>query len=81
MIDPRTHIDARRDARGRGLEVAGFYHSHPRSDARPSAQDVLEATYPGLLYLIVGLGSEPPQIRMYCFEDGNFREVPLVPVT
>jgi proteasome lid subunit RPN8/RPN11 len=28
LIDPKDHIDGRRDARRRGLEVVGFYHSH-----------------------------------------------------
>ena len=45
------HIDARRQrAAGRGLEVVGFYHSHPHSTAQPSATDLAEATYPGHLY-------------------------------
>src|SRR5438552_2120995 len=46
LIDPKDHIDARRAARGRGLEVLGFYHSHPHSPAWPSPTDVAEAAYP-----------------------------------
>src|SRR6478736_10372981 len=45
-IDPQDHIDARREARGRGLAVLGFYHSHPRSPAVPSPTDLAEASYP-----------------------------------
>jgi proteasome lid subunit RPN8/RPN11 len=81
LIDPKAHIDTRRHARGRGLQVVGFYHSHPRSDARPSAIDLAEASYPGLLYLIVGLAPEPPEIRVYRLEAGNFRETAFVPLT
>ena len=52
-LDPKAHIDARRSARVRGLEVVGFYHSHPHSEPEPSITDLAEATYPGFLYLIV----------------------------
>lgn len=79
LIDPKAHLDARRDARGRGLEIIGFYHSHPRSDAQPSARDLAEAAYPGHLYLIVGLGGAVPEIRTYRLENGNFRETAFVP--
>jgi proteasome lid subunit RPN8/RPN11 len=40
-------------ARARGLHVVGFYHSHPKSGAAPSATD-LERAWPGYLYAIVG---------------------------
>ena len=80
VIDPRDHIDARRESRARGLEVVGFYHSHPRSGAVPSSTDLAEAAYPGTLHVIVGLGADPPEVRVFEFEDGNFRERPLVTV-
>lgn len=81
LIDPKTHIDVRREARQRGLAIAGFYHSHPHSNARPSATDLAEAAYPGSLYAIVGLAAQKPEIRFYRLENGNFRETPFVPVT
>src|ERR1700683_1952877 len=43
LIDPRDHINARRAARDRGLDVVGFYHSHPGSTGEPSATDLAEA--------------------------------------
>ena len=48
LIDPKDHIRARREARARGLDVVGFYHSHPHSDARPSPTDLAEASYENL---------------------------------
>jgi len=39
-------------ARERGLDVVGFYHSHPGAPARPSAWDRDEA-WPWYAYLIV----------------------------
>jgi proteasome lid subunit RPN8/RPN11 len=74
LIDPKDHIDARRDARPRHLDVVGFYHSHPHSAAVPSPTDLAEASYPGHLYLIVSLAGEEPQARLYRLEDGRFRE-------
>ena len=35
LIDPKQHIDIRRHARARRVEVAGFYHSHPRPPPMP----------------------------------------------
>ena len=76
LIDPKDHIDGRREARRRSLEVVGFYHSHPRSPAAPSARDRAEAGYPDDLYLIVSLLEEPPEIRVF----RNFIPVPFVTV-
>jgi proteasome lid subunit RPN8/RPN11 len=80
VIDPKDHIDARRDGRARGLEILGFYHSHPHSAAVPSATDVAEAAYPGSVYAIIGLSADPPEVRVFEFADGNFHERPLVTV-
>ena len=80
QIDPKDHIDARREARQRGLEVLGFYHSHPTSAATPSEIDRALASYPDHLYLIVGLAVDPPEVRVFAFDNGNFREHPLVTV-
>jgi proteasome lid subunit RPN8/RPN11 len=80
VLDPKDHFDGRRDARARGLDVIGFYHSHPRSPAAPSESDRAEATYDGHLYLIVGLAAEPPEVALYRVERGNFLEVRFVTV-
>ncbi len=83
VIDPQGHIDGRRDARRRGLDVTGFYHSHPRSAARPSATDRAEASYPDHLYLIVSLAQDPPEVGLFSLDDadtGNFVRLPLVTV-
>jgi proteasome lid subunit RPN8/RPN11 len=82
VIDPKEHIDLRRGARARGLEVIGFYHSHPRSAAVPSPADLAEAAYPGHFHVIVSLMAEPPDIAVYRLDDGggNFRRLPVVTV-
>lgn len=54
-----------------GLELIGFYHSHPIGDALPSETDILEATYPDELYLIVSFESDPPQIGGFFIRNGT----------
>lgn len=72
-VDPRDHIAARREARGRGLEIVGFYHSHPRSSATPSPTDVAEASYADALYVIIGLH---PDVVVRAFKLSNGRLQP-----
>ena len=80
LIDPKDHLAALRDARGRGLDVVGFYHSHPRSPAIPSETDLAEANYPQHLFLIVSLKDATPDVQLYWFLDGNFLPAPFVTV-
>jgi proteasome lid subunit RPN8/RPN11 len=40
------------EARNRGLEIAGFYHSHPDHPAQPSSTDLAEAYWLGCSYVI-----------------------------
>jgi proteasome lid subunit RPN8/RPN11 len=78
LIDPKDHIDARREAGRRGLEVIGFYHSHPSSPPWPSPSDLTEATYADALYLIVSLREATPVGRVFQIVDGVANERPLV---
>ena len=75
LIDPKDHLDARRSARARGLEVVGFYHSHPNTAPTPSATDIAEASYQNHFYLIVSLAAEPPAVGLYWLEGDRFTEV------
>jgi proteasome lid subunit RPN8/RPN11 len=54
LIAPEQFLAAEREARGRGLDVVGFFHSHPDHPARPSAFD-LEHAWPYYSYLIVSV--------------------------
>lgn len=80
LIEPQDHIRGRREARSRGLEVLGFYHSHPHSPPEPSSRDLAEFSYPGHLYAIISLSDEPAEVRLFRFEAGNFQRVPFVTV-
>lgn len=54
LISPEQFLDAERTARREGLDVLGFFHSHPDHPARPSAFD-LEHAWPWYSYLIVSV--------------------------
>ena len=77
LVDPRDHLAAVREARRRGLDVIGAYHSHPRSAAEPSATDTAEG-FSEFLFVIVGLASDPPELTGWKWVAGNFEAVPLV---
>lgn len=52
LIEPEELMRGERYARGRDLEVVGFYHSHPDSAAVPSQYD-LEHAWPTYSYIII----------------------------
>jgi proteasome lid subunit RPN8/RPN11 len=54
LISPQILLQAQRDSRARGLDVLGYYHSHPDHPARPSEFD-REHAWPGTSYLIVSV--------------------------
>jgi [CysO sulfur-carrier protein]-S-L-cysteine hydrolase len=83
LIHPEDHFGAIRLARAEGLEVVGFYHSHPRTAPEPSETDRDEAAYPGSRYLIVfpGGAGRPAEVRAFTLDEaGNFAPAVLVPV-
>lgn len=51
-LDPAAWVATEDAARGRGLEVLGFWHTHPRGPAEPSAEDRWFAM-PGTWNLVV----------------------------
>ena len=52
QIAPIELVKIEREARSRGLEIAGFYHSHPDHPAQWSATDFAEAHWLGCSYVI-----------------------------
>ena len=54
-IDPRDQIRIQREARERGEDIIGYYHSHPDHTARWSTTDLAEAHWPGISYVITSV--------------------------
>lgn len=51
-MEPQAQVNAFVDIEARGLELLAIWHSHPAGPAYPSATDLAEYAYPGVVYLI-----------------------------
>lgn len=61
-LDPKETLRTVEEVESEGLDVLGFYHSHPESDPVPSETDRREATWTGYVYLICN-----PDGRMHAY--------------
>ncbi len=59
IITPEDYQNAEAEAGKKGLDVLGFYHSHPDHPARPSQFD-LEHAFPSWSYVIIGVDQGKP---------------------
>ena len=72
-VDPRSLIDAHRSARGGGPQIIGYFHSHPKGDAKPSATDEEMAAGDGKVWAIWGRGD----LRFYRSGKGGFEALSM----
>jgi len=78
-IDPRDHIRIQREADATGLDIVGYYHSHPDHPAQASRFDT-ERAWSGYVYVIVAIhGGKPVDANAFVAEQdgGPFRPEPL----
>ena len=54
LISPEDYLKSEKAARAKGLDVIGFYHSHPNAPAKPSQYD-LDHGWPWYSYVIVSI--------------------------
>jgi [CysO sulfur-carrier protein]-S-L-cysteine hydrolase len=80
-IDPAQLIDLEfRELPAQETEIVAIYHSHPVSQAFPSATDVELAFWPDAVFLICSLADlAQPEIRGFLIRDGAIDEVVLSP--
>lgn len=57
QISPQELIAAQKQARAAGLEIVGFYHSHPDAAPQWSATDLAEAHWLHCSYVIVSVSA------------------------
>ena len=67
-IDPQALIDAHRVARAGGPQVMGYFHSHPRGSAAPSATDKQTAALDGSIWAIAA----KRELRLFRAGEGGF---------
>jgi proteasome lid subunit RPN8/RPN11 len=68
-MERQAMVDAIIGFQRAGREVVGIYHSHPDGQAVPSESDIGEATWPDVVWLIVGVtgdgeGKSPEIVQM-----------------
>ncbi len=82
LIDPLEQLKVEKDARGRHLEVLGYYHTHPDHPARPSTYD-REHAWPWYSYVILSVErGEPRELTSWVLSEDRFLfDAELVDVT
>ena len=60
LVRPQDYREAERRASELGLDLLGFYHSHPDHPARPSQYD-LDHAWPFFSYIIVSVRAGHPE--------------------
>ena len=69
LIDPREQLRVEKDARARGQDVLGYYHSHPDHPARPSTYD-RDHAWPWYSYVIISVErGEPKDLNSWVLRD------------
>lgn len=77
-LEPADLQRAGAQARARGLELIGFFHSHPGGRAWPSAEDEAAACWPGYHHLIVALDAAGAvDIGAFACTEAGWRAYPL----
>ena len=78
FMDPREQFQVMKTIRERGLKMLAIYHSHPDTEAYPSAKDVRLAFYDDLAYIIISLMHEEPVVRAFSIKEGRVEEIRIV---
>jgi proteasome lid subunit RPN8/RPN11 len=79
LVRPDDYRVAEKHARERGLDLLGFYHSHPDHPAVPSQYD-LDHAWPSFSYVIVSvMAGEPGDLRSWRLREdrSQFDEEPV----
>jgi proteasome lid subunit RPN8/RPN11 len=75
FMAPKEQLNVMKELRNLKLEMVGIYHSHPETEAYPSAHDLKLAFYPEASYVIVSLkDKDNPQIRSFRIIAGKISE-------
>jgi [CysO sulfur-carrier protein]-S-L-cysteine hydrolase len=78
-IDPEEQLVLHNRIDDAGLELGAIYHSHTRTEPRPSQTDINFAKlWPGVLWIIVGLSGDAVDVRTWRIDDGKVSDAELV---
>ncbi len=73
-IDPRELVRIQRQSQERGLDIVGFYHSHPDHPARWSVTDLEEAHWIGCSYVITSVEKGEAKVTNSFLLEGKTEE-------
>ena len=77
-IDGAEQIRLHNEIEASGLDLGAIYHSHTRTEPRPSQTDINFAKgWPGVLWVIVGVGEGEPEVLTWQIDGGQVSEVGL----
>lgn len=79
VIDPAEQYRVYKEIMDADLDIGAIYHSHTRSEPRPSQTDINFAKeWPGVLWIIVGLADGEPHVRTWRIDGAEVSEADLV---
>ncbi len=68
---PEEQLAAINDMRANKIKLLGNWHSHPKMYAYPSNTDIRLAYDNALIYMIISMKNETPELNAYIIKDGN----------
>jgi [CysO sulfur-carrier protein]-S-L-cysteine hydrolase len=78
-IDPEEQLELHNKIEDAGLDLGAIYHSHTRTAPKPSQTDINFAKlWPGVLWIIVGLEGDEPEVQTWRIENGRVSDAELV---
>jgi [CysO sulfur-carrier protein]-S-L-cysteine hydrolase len=78
-IEPEEQLELHNKIEDAGLELGAIYHSHTRTEPKPSQTDINFAKlWPGVLWIIVGLDGGESEVRTWRIDDGHVSDAELV---
>jgi proteasome lid subunit RPN8/RPN11 len=78
-MEPEEEVNAFLLAEEKSMDIIAVYHSHPKGPDQPSATDLQELTFPGIIYLIWYITGDQWNCRGYImYPQMETVEVPVI---
>ncbi len=79
QMDPQQQIQAMREMRENHEQLFAIIHSHPHAPPFPSSEDLQQAAYPEVNYLIVSLNTKGVlEMRGFLLQNNQVAELAIV---
>jgi proteasome lid subunit RPN8/RPN11/TusA-related sulfurtransferase len=76
-ISPKDYLRVEKEANREGLEIVGFFHSHPDVPPFPSLTDA-QFAWEGFVNIIVGVfNAQKVRVRAHIYDGKKFSELPV----